>query len=301
MGSNYLQGVNDGFGLPATLPAGVAQLASTLIDAEIKRPEGLIYTKDGNGNPCAMASMTPSFTYKLGSAITPGTNVVVTVTPANIRADSIGEVLVLDFANPAAVEACVIVAVNGTNQITLGNVQFSHASGALADVGRVISEDRTTPSKRSIVRVAKFPLVSVVSMLGRYSYGRRSDQVGGLYQDMNLLASIQSFGGPPPWIPIAIPPSSWSDATGEIWVPAGELLSYYSDVRIKYVAGYPTVPDPVARAAAQIASGLIQTSNLSGGLQRITAGDTTMMRFAATTLDNDVKKLLDPFRARTTF
>jgi hypothetical protein len=77
------------------------------------------------------------------------------------------------------------------------------------------------PNKRSVARVAKWPIINVVSLLGRYAYGRRSDQVGGLYQEMNLLASVQTFGGPPQWIPINVTQSSWSDQNGDIWVPAG--------------------------------------------------------------------------------
>jgi hypothetical protein len=298
MGSNYLEGVTDGWGLPETLPTGVGQLASTIVDSYLMRPEGLIFIQDSNGNPTAMAAAAPTFTYKLASAIAPGNSIVVNVTPATIRPDFVGEVLVLDFGT-GTVEACVVVSTSGNNQITLGTVQFAHASGAAADVGRVITEERNCPSKRSIIRVAKYPIINVLSMLGRYAYGRRSDQVGGLYQEMNLLASVQTFGGPPQWVPITITQSSWSDATGEIWVPAGMLMAYYSDVRVKYVSGYLTVPDPVLRATAQIAASLIATQNLGGGLKMIAAGDTRLERFSATTLDDDVKRLLEPFKART--
>lgn len=301
MGSNYLQGITDGFGLPSPLPAGVAQLASTIVDSYLQRPEGLLYIADNNGNPCAMAALSPSFTYTITGAVAAGTNVVVTVTPPLVRQDLVGEVLVLDYANPSLVEACVITSTTGNNQITLGSVQFNHVAATKADVDRVITEDRSCPAKRQIVRVAKFPIVNIVSLLGRYSYGRRSDQVGGLFQEMNLLASLQAFGGPPQWIPVTIPASSWSSSTGEIWVPASMYMAYFSDVRIKYVAGFATVPDPVVRATAQIALGLIQTPNLGGGLKMITAGDTRLERFAATTLDTDVKRLLDPFHARTTY
>lgn len=301
MGSNYLQGVTEGFGLPSSLPAGLGQIASTLVDSYLHRPEGLIYQSDTNGNPCAMTALMPSFTYTSTAAISPGTGVTVTVTPPLVRADLLGEVLVLDHSNPALVEACVVISTNGNNQITLGDVQFSHTGpNVKMDVGRVISEDRSVPSKRPVVRVAKFPIVNILSLLGRYSFGRRSDQIAGRFQEANLLASLQAFGGPPPWIPVLIPQSSW-DVYGEIWVPASLYMAYFSDVRVKYVAGFPNVPDPVVRATAQIAVGLAQTTNFNGGLKSITAGSTTLSRFAATSLDDDVKKLLDPFCARRTF
>lgn len=301
MGSNYLLGVADGYLLPSTLAPGLAELASTIVDAHLKRPEGLVYTADNNGNPCAMRAATPSFTYTLGGAIAAGTNVVATVTPPTVRPDMVGEVLVIDFTAPNIVEACTVVSTSGNNQVTLGTVQFAHAIGAKADVGRVVSEDRNPPAKRSIVRVAKWPIVSVLSLLGRYAYGRRSDQVGGLYQEMNLLASVQAFGGPPQWSPISIAQASWSDSTGEIWVPSGMLMAYYSDVRVKYVTGFPTPPDPVVRATAKIANDLNSTAGIAGQIKTISAGDTRIEKFSASTIDDSVRDMLEPFRARTMF
>jgi hypothetical protein len=299
--SNYLDGITDSYGLPNPLPVGLAHLASDIVDSYLKRPEGIVYVKDNNGAPCAMKSLTPSASYTLTGAIAPGSNVVATVTPANIRPDMVGEVLVLDYGTPNIVEACVVVSTTGNNQVTFGAVQFNHASAAKADVGRVITEDRNCPSKRSIIRVAKYPIVSILSMLGRYGYGRRTDQTSGLYQDMNLLASVQAFGGPPQWVQIAVAQSSWSDQTGEIWVPAGMLLAYYSDVRVRYVAGFPEAPAPVVRATAQIASSILAQVGMPGNIKVLSAGDSKLERFSASTIDADVKSLLDPYRARSMY
>jgi hypothetical protein len=301
MGSNYLANFSDGYGLTQPLATGLGELASAAVDAYLKRPEGLVYVADANGNPCGMAASTPTFTYKLQSAIAPGANVVATVAPANIRPDMVGDVIVFDWGNAQSVEACVIMSTTGNNQITLQTVQFAHAAQATGDLGRLITEDRNAPSKRSIIRICKWPIVSINSLLGRYAYGRRSDQVGGLYQEMNLLASVQTFGGPPQWVPITVAQCSWSDATGEVWVPAGMLLAYYSDVRARYVAGYQTVPDPIARAAAQIANAIAANSNMPGQIKMIAAGDNRIERFVASSIDADTKALLDPFKARTMF
>jgi hypothetical protein len=157
------------------------------------------------------------------------------------------------------------------------------------------------PNKRSVARVAKWPIINVVSLLGRYAYGRRSDQVGGLYQEMNLLASVQTFGGPPQWIPINVTQSSWSDQSGDIWVPAGMLLAYYSDVRIKYVAGYAQAPEPVVRAAAQIANAITANGGISGNIKMFSAGDKRIQKFTSSILDADIQALLSPFKARTLF
>ena len=300
MGSNYLDGIEDGYGLSLPLAPGLGELASSIVDSYLMRPEGLVYDKDANGNPCAMKAAEPSLTFTIQGALSPGASVVATVSPAIVRPDLVGEVLVLDYQSPS-MEACVVAATSGNNQITLLNVQFAHSANAAADVGRVITEDRSMPNKRSVARVAKWPIINVVSLLGRYAYGRRSDQVGGLYQEMNLLASVQTFGGPPQWIPINVTQSSWSDQSGDIWVPAGMLLAYYSDVRIKYVAGYAQAPEPVVRAAAQIANAITANGGISGNIKMFSAGDKRIQKFTSSILDADIQALLNPFKARTLY
>lgn len=297
-GSNYLDGEENLYGLPSPLPSGASEQASAIVDMELKRPEGIVYTVDKNGNPAFMRALIPSFTYVLGGAIAPGTNVTVTVTPG-VRQDLIGEVLILEKENPDALEAVVVSAVSGTNQITLAKVQFNHASGTKADTGMIITEERNLPAKRSIARYSRFPCASILSLMGRYGYGRRTDQISGMFQDANILASVQVFGGPAQWSVIDITQTSWSDATGEIWVPAGQLLAYYSDVKIRYVAGFPTAPDNIVRATAQVAQNII-SSGVYGGtnIKSFGAGDTRLTKFGATAIDDDVRRLLQPYRAR---
>lgn len=296
-GSNYLEGVEGLYGLPTPLPAGVAEQASAIVDSEIKRPEGLIYVNDKNGNPAYMKALMPVFTYQISAGVAPGALVTVTVTPPNVRPDMLGEVLVLDRGNPDLVEAVVVVGTAGNNQITLAAVQNTHAANVKMDMGLVITEERSVPAKRSIVRYSRFPCPMILSLMGRYAYGRRSDQsMGGV--DANLLASVQQFGGAPVWTPITISNASWSDATGEIWIPSGNLLAYYSDVKIKYVAGFPIAPDPVVRGTAAIAQSLIATTSMGGGIKAIQAGDTRITRFGATNVDENTRSLLEPYKAR---
>lgn len=300
-GSNYLANITDGFELPSTLPVGLGAQASAILDAYLKRPEGLIYNVDANLMPCSMAAAAPSRVFAVQGALSPGTAVVATLKPAMITPDMIGKVLVLDNASGTLREACVVTATNGNNQVTLGTVQFAHADKAPAMTGLTISEDRSLPSKRSITRVCNWPIVNVLSILGRYAYGRRSDQVGGLYQEMNLLAAVQTFGGPPQWIPVPVAACSWSDSTGEIWVPAGLLMAYYSDARIEYIAGYTaqTLPDAIVRATVAIANTLNSGFDTANKMMR--AGDTAIERFAATAMSDDLKQQIEPFKARTFF
>lgn len=299
-GSNYLTGQTGLYGLPATLPAGLGEQASATIDAYLKRPEGLVYVKDANGFPAYMKGLTPTFTYTTTTAMSAGAGVLVTVQPANIRPDIVGEVFIVDKGNAGTMEAVVVQSIVPPNQLMLQNVQFSHGSGVTLDMGLTLSEERNMPSKRSIARYTRFPCVSILSLMGRYAYGRRSDQVGGLYQEMNLLAAVQTFGGPPQWIPIPINQCSWNDATGEIWVPAGMLLAYYSDIKIKYVAGFTAtnIPDDIIRATAQVAQAMISSGQYGPSVKTVAAGNARIERFQSSYMDSDTKTLLERYRAR---
>jgi hypothetical protein len=298
VGSNYLDGQEGLYGLTTPVPAGLGEQASAIVDNYLKRTEGLLYQVDKNGNPAYMKGMTPSMQLTIADGITAGTDVVVTITPAVARQDMVGEILVLDRTSPDTMEAVVVSAYGGTNQLTLANVQFNHVANVKADIGLVITEERSCPAKRSVVRYGKYPCVRILSLMGRYGYGRRSSQFFGGPED-NLFASVQQFGGPPAWTSISLPNVSWSDATGEIWIPASNLMTYYSDVRIKYVAGFVEVPDAIVRATAAIAQSLLSSTQLvGGGFKTIQAGDTRIERFGSTNVDDDTRGLLNDFKAR---
>jgi hypothetical protein len=304
-GSNYLASVSSAdYGLPTKLQAGLAAHASQIIDSYLNRPEGVLYVTDANGFPCYMTNATPETTFTLTGAIAAGQLVTATVSPAIIRPDIIGEVMILDrLTNPSNVEAVRVDATVGNNQVTFHNVQFPHGADASAETGMVISEDRNMPNKRSIARYSRTPLINVLSLLGRYAYGRRSDQTGGYFSEMNLLASIQVFGGPPEWIPVPIEQASWSNSTAEIWVPAGLLLAYYSDVRIKYIAGWTTPPDPIIRATAAVAAAMLADGQGlgSGNLKMIGAGSGRLTKFSASMISADIAKQIDFAKAREFF
>ena len=210
------------YGLPETIPSGLANQCSAVIDAYLKRPEGLLYTADANGNPTYMTNATVKATFTIQRAVTAGANVVVTGKPALMRQDLVGEVLILDRLNASAVEACVIVAVGGNNQCTLANVQFAHNANCTAEAGLVITEKKYLPSERQYTRVSRTPIANLMSLYGTYGYGRRSDQIAGFYgEEATLLALSNVFGGPPQWVPAPLADTAWNPESGEIWVPAG--------------------------------------------------------------------------------
>jgi hypothetical protein len=157
MGSLYLQsGEYAAYGLPAGTTAAQVQAASALLDAYLKRPEGLVWTAGAGGLPCFMAGLTPQFTFTAAGAVAPGASVVVPVAGFMLTPDLVGEVLVLDRTDLTKAEACVVAGV-GAGSVTLQSVSYAHAAGPNLDAGLAIFEERGLPSNRSITRVARSP------------------------------------------------------------------------------------------------------------------------------------------------
>lgn len=297
--NQYLVG-NDlaDYGVPTATTAQIIA-ASKTIDAYLKRPEGLIWISDSTGNPAYMAGLDPLVTYQAASAISPGVNVSFAVTGGPVTLDLVGEVLVLDRTNSAAAESCVVNAISGTT-ITLTSVLNPHPSGFSLDRGLLIKEEKSLPDTRSITRVARSPVVRVLSGMGRYAYGRRSQQTEGYVEEFNLLAAVSHFGGPPLWIPFDATVTGVNSTTGEIWVPAGVLLAYYSDVRLWYVAGWAqtNIPSDIKQACANLIAAANASGNVPGAFRTMRAGQSELVRFGNTIVDADILRLLAPFRIR---
>ena len=288
------------YGVPSATSAQVTQ-ASNLIDSFLQRPEGLIYVNGGNGLPCYMKNLVATNTLTTTGAITAGTNVSVNVTgplgtPTNNP--NIGLVVVLDRANPAVTEACVITFVSG-NTVTFSSTQFNHDSGITIEFGLCISEQRVMPLNRPITNLFKCPVVNLLSGQGQYGFGRRNDAGNFSVNDINLLAAFTVYGGPPIWEIFPVTTASVDPATGIVWVPAGIMLSYYTEVRLYYIAGYTyaTLPSQVKQACANVINNSTQTM-LNPGIKSMRAGDTEIVRFNNTLLDGDTQQMLRPFRSR---
>src|SRR6185503_7879735 len=225
------------YGLPTTTTQPQVYQASLLVDSYLRRPEGMVWEPDSFGMPCYMAAYSPDVTFKSAGSIAPGASVAVGLTVQVPLFESfLGRVAILDRADPALVEAAVVEKI-ATGQLTFANVVNSHNANCTIEFGLTIREERSIPNGRAITRVAR-PPVRILSGMGRYGYGRRTDQMLGEYNELNLLAAVQTFGGPPVWQPFPINQASYSEMTREVWVPAGLLMAYYSDVRLEYVSGY---------------------------------------------------------------
>jgi len=289
------------YGLKSVTDAQISQ-ASTLIDAYLKRPEGLVWAPDSTGTPCYMTTPVAQASFTLAQAIAPGATVPVTLTgPTGILA--VGDVLILDRKNTALTEACVVATtVGATNQlsITFQNVLNAHAQGATVELGLVIEEQKYMPSNRPLTFLSRTPLMNVTSGVGRYGYGRRGDSANYNMEQFNLLAAVNKFGGPPVWeLFQSSLSSSWDVQTGQVWVPAGIMLAYYSEVKLRYVAGFPagSIPASVKFACARLIQAM-QATPSTGNTKSLKAGDTSQAMFTASVLDEDTKASLQPYAAR---
>ncbi|CAE6838381.1 hypothetical protein [Paraburkholderia nemoris] len=298
MPSSYLtSGDYATYGLPAGTTAAQVTTASTLIDLYLKRPEGLVWVPDGTGAPGWMAALTPTQSFTLGAAIAPGNNVVVPLV-GGVASLLVGDVIILDRASNTIGEPVAIVSISGQN-VTLQNVVFAHANGATADKGMTIKQHKFMPDGRPVTNLAFTPVARLIAGQGRYGYGRRGASSRYQVDEFNLLASLSHFGGPPVWEFFPIINTGVDFETGMVWVPAGVMLAYYSEINLWYVAGYPAsgLPPAIKAACANIIQAQAAVPQL-GATKMYKAGDTALERFAATNIDDDTKALLAPYRAK---
>lgn len=300
MPSSYLaQNEYITYGVQTTTPQGAVTQASALVDAYLQRREGLQYNIDANGLPAYMAALSPSLSLNIAGGIPTGSSVVVPVTAGLNLGSMVGDVVILDRLIQASCEAAVITAATKTS-ITLATVAQTHTANTTVEFGLTVSEQISLPSRRSIARVAAWPPVRLISGLGSYRYGRRIDQSAGQYYDQSILQIMQTFGGPPPWIPFDVSTADVNIVTCEVFIPTGVYLVSYSDVRLYYVAGFSqnNIPSVVKAATAAIINAKLNTDGLQGGLKIARAGDTMLQRFENTVLDEDTRQQLSIYKAR---
>jgi hypothetical protein len=287
----------------ADAPSGTtdAQIARacTLINTALDRSEGLVYGTDSFGRPSYMLGSDPDASYALSAPVAPGQSVVIGFPFPSY--DLIGDVLILDRADANLCEAVTISGVNPqAGTITLAQVLRAHAAGAVLDQGLLITEERSMPSGRSIAQVSRPQLARLVGAAGRYGYGRRSDQFGGYADELNMLAALQTLGAEQTWQPIDAANVSIKPITGECWITPGLLLAYFSEVRLRYVAGFPAnaIPAAVKEATLNVLANMATGEEMNPIYKVVQAGGTKMERFSSSFIDDDTKSMLSSYKRR---
>ncbi len=275
----------------------VAQ-ASTLIDVFLRRPEGLVWVADATGAPAYMAAAQPIMSFTLQASIAPGQNVTTTLAGPTAMLQA-GDALIVDrLITGGNVEALVIASVLNQS-VTFRSVSFVHAENAVLDAGLTITEQKFLPKNRPITMLSRAPVVAIVSGSGRYGYSRRGEASNSNMEDFNLLAALSHFGGPPAWEVFDPRATDVDPLTGQCWIPAGVMLAYYTEVRVRYVAGFSasSIPYAVKHACAMLAQSIDDAPAL-GAVKRYQAGGTAIERFADTMISGDVKSMLLPYQAK---
>jgi len=290
------------YGVPTATDVEVMR-ASSLVDHYLQRPKGCVWTPDETGQPVYMAGANPTITYLYPGVINPGTQVMINLPNFVGQDDSLQfDVVIVDrLAQTGTMEACVVTS-SGPGQLTFQTVVNAHNGNAGNPVtierGLIIEEERPMPGQRSVTRLAEWPIANLLSGVGRYGYGRRSDQKLGYFYDVNLLSTLSAFGGPPIWNQFSVPSSSLNPSTGDLWVPAGLLLAYYTDVKVRYVGGWPqgSLPSEIKIATADLIKRM-RDAPMGPMVRRFNTGKVTIERFADTIIDPDVKSLIRPYQA----
>lgn len=272
--------------------------ATALVNAYLRRPEGVVWAPDAAGAPCYMAGLTPTRALALSDAIVAGQAATVAAPRWVASQDLLGEVFVVDRDDADRVEALVVSGVTETS-ITFEPAAFDHDAGASLEAGLVLLEERHLPSKRPIMRITRGPAVRLLSGRGRYGFGRRTDQALGIPADYGLITSLQFMGGPPSWIGFDVHQASVSDATGEVWIPAGVYGASFTEVRLRYVAGWSqaNLPPAILSATAAAAAAILDAPEMTGNIKIYQAGGTKVERFADDLLDAASRAALEPYRA----
>lgn len=107
------------------------------------------------------------------------------------------------------------------------------------------------PSDRQQVILQATPVVKLISAAGRYSYGRR-DRRALNQVNFDYIAAIAVFGSPPRFTEIDVNQIEFYPPTGECWLPTGFFLINYTQIQIKYHAGFNQIPDRAKAALAEI-------------------------------------------------
>lgn len=292
------------YGLPTTTTAVQVRTASSLLNAYLGRPEGLLWAADAFGCPCYMPGLTPSLSLRAVTVVSEGTDVVVTL-PYAVSPSLVGEAVVIDRASDALREACLVTAVDGKT-ITLDTVTFAHAAGASVETGLVLAERLSFGFSVGAAFLSRHPVVQVLGACARRDgRDRKGPRLSDQSQFRRSVYAESDFGSLPdfassanPSLVTFIPPDGYrvDPATGEMTFLA---TTRSQELRVSYLAGYAPdcIPSAIKAATAALVAADNEYSDLPHGAKLLKAGDTTIERFDGSVLSDDILRQIAPFKA----
>jgi hypothetical protein len=151
----------------------------------------------------------------------------------------------------------------------------------------------------TIVQTSTAALSPLLSVSGRYAYGRRDSAkaVPDFGLGINPLQIAGIMGAPPPWTGIDVATIDFDTQTGELWIPVGIFGYQYQEVIVKYNSGFdPTnMPRSIKLACAMAvknfiaqAGGITNLKSLNASRVHATFGDYIIDQTIARMLQNYV-------------
>jgi len=151
------------------------------------------------------------------------------------------------------------------------------------------------PSDRNQAILTYRPVMQVLFAAGRYAYGRRDRRTMNQV-NYDYIAALAVFGSPPRFTAIDVNQIELYGPTGEIFLPTGFFLINYSQVQIKYLAGFTAIPGRIKAAVAVIHNSM--SAKGVGDRTSYSVGGVSRTFQTAEFIDADAKRLLEPFVIR---
>lgn len=154
---------------------------------------------------------------------------------------------------------------------------------------------------RNIARLFYLPVQNLISVEGRPTLGRRSDQriVSGRAP---FYGVVPQLGGVPQWVSVDVSMIDLDPNTGEIWMPTNIAYGIYGEIRATYEAGYDPADIPVQVKTA--CANICRSSRVRGipdiASMSVEAISVSYINPASgpSFLSEDTRRLLDAYVAR---
>ena len=154
-------------------------------------------------------------------------------------------------------------------------------------------EELNIPSGRQEVGLSVTPVIQVENVAGRYGFGRR-DRIGyaNAAYGYNYIFALTSASRPA-WSEINVNNIEIVHASGIIYLPTTFYFVPWSIVRIRYIAGYISIPHRVKCAVANILNDM--ASKGVSDRTRYTVGRITRQFASSTWVSQQTADFLQPF------